>query len=97
MPSIFIWGKRCCRRPDCYQNRQLKLKRLLFVLCRNELSIEGNRRDRNHDQKQAAAKKLSNPLKKLLPLNIGWCILLPLNKIYKSREVIVTDRKPRIF
>ncbi|CAH1114519.1 unnamed protein product [Psylliodes chrysocephalus] len=49
------------------------------ILCQNTAIIEENRHDTSRCQKRAAEKMLENTTKKLLPINIGSCVLLPIN------------------
>lgn len=73
------------------------------TLCQNIAIIEENRHDANRGQKRAAEKMLTNTAKKLPPINIGSCVLLPIDKIDRGPSdmqnlmCVVTDYKNGVY
>ncbi|VEN35518.1 unnamed protein product, partial [Callosobruchus maculatus] len=73
------------------------------ILCQNSTIIEENRQDASRGQKRAAEKMLANTTKKLPPIKIGACVLLPIDKIDRGPSdmqnlmCVVTDYKNGVY
>lgn len=72
-------------------------------LCRNEMTILENTSNASQGQKMAAEKMLTNTAKKLAHLDIGSCVLLPVDKIDRGPSdlqnliCVITDYKNDVY
>ncbi|KAI4461635.1 metabotropic glutamate receptor [Holotrichia oblita] len=73
------------------------------VLCQNKASIKNNRNEANQGQKRVAEAMLINTAKKLPSLEIGSCVLLPVDKIDRGPSdmqnliCVITDYRNGVY